>query len=272
VDAAQIDQVLLNLVVNARDAMPGGGRIEIETADVNAAGEVVTGTGDAPGTHVRLRVRDTGTGITPEALAHLFEPFFTTKPAGKGTGLGLSTASSIVTRSGGTMRAESAPGVGAAFDVILPRATVGPAFAALAPPTAPTPKAASGAAETILVVEDEAPIRRFLRLLLESLGYRVLEAPDGPEALSLAATLPRVDLLVSDVVMPRMSGPLLACRLREAHPELAILFISGYIESEAGGEASPPGARFLEKPFTREELARAVRELLDARAGVAIGI
>ena len=268
VDAAHLDQVLLNLVVNARDAMPGGGTIEVETASVNAAGEIAAEPGAA--THVRLRVRDSGSGISPEVRPHLFEPFFTTKPPGKGTGLGLSTAFGIVSQSGGTIRVESAPGRGSTFDVILPRAAAPAALAAGAAAPAPQPGELSG--RVVLVVEDEAPIRRFVRLLFEQLGCRVLDAPDGPEALEVAASVARIDLLVSDVVMPRMNGPVLARHLRERHPAAGVLFISGYVDPEAAGGAPLEGARYLEKPFTREDLARAACEMLAAAVQGAEGI
>jgi PAS domain S-box-containing protein len=260
-DAGQIDQVLMNLVANARDAMPRGGRLLIETANVEWAEGAAPGRLPAPpGRYVRLSVRDTGTGIDAETLAHIFEPFFTTKERGKGTGLGLATVYGIVKQSGGYVGVDTEPGKGSSFDVYLPRVddAVEPAKPAVAP-------AAVSGAKTILVVEDEDALREVAREVLESNGYRVLTASSGKEALSVAAAHPEpLRLLLTDVVMPGMSGQELADRLRAGRPEMSVLFMSGYSDDVVARRGTMGGeARLLTKPFSVATLAQSVHEVLE---------
>ena len=249
-DAGQIEQVLMNLVVNARDAMPGGGRLTLSTRNHPAA--------DAAVTHVVLKVADTGCGIDSAVMAHLFEPFFTTKEEGKGTGLGLATVYGIVHQSGGHLDVESAPGEGASFVVYLPR-TDEPAT----PASAATAAAGRGH-ETILVVEDEASIRSLAREILEGQGYAVLEAPGADEALRRAAEhAGPIHLLLTDVVMPGKSGVDLARDLLGLRPGLRVVYMSGYADRAV--QADAPGVAFVQKPFDPTLLARRVRATLDQR-------
>jgi PAS domain S-box-containing protein len=250
-DAGQIEQVLMNLVVNARDAMPGGGRLTLSTRNHPAAA-------DAAVTHVALMVADTGCGIDGAVMAHVFEPFFTTKEEGKGTGLGLATVYGIVHQSGGYLEVESAPGEGASFAVYLPR-TDEPAT----PPSAATAAAGRGH-ETILVVEDEASIRSLAREILEGQGYAVLEAPGADEALRRAAEhAGPIHLLLTDVVMPGKSGVDLAQDLLGLRPGLRVVYMSGYADRAVDADA--PGVAFVQKPFDPALLARRVRATLDQR-------
>ncbi|MCI0343590.1 MAG: response regulator [Planctomycetales bacterium] len=262
-DPGQIEQVVMNLVVNARDAMPGGGKLAIETSDVVLEEDYArTHVGARAGPHVLLAVTDTGVGMRPEVLSHLFEPFFTTKEPGKGTGLGLSTVYGIVRQGGGHVGVYSEPGRGSTFKVYLPAAEGPPEGTAPAPPA---PVALRGS-ETVLVVEDETGLRELARRILIEAGYRVLEARDGREALVLAVKEPGlIHLLLTDVVMPEMGGPQLARKLASARPDMRALFVSGY--TEHGAEQAGPleaGALFLPKPFGRDQLLRKVREVLDA--------
>jgi two-component system cell cycle sensor histidine kinase/response regulator CckA len=256
-DPSQIDQVLMNLVVNARDAMPEGGRLEVETGNAELDEAFVRPhAGLAPGRYARLRVRDSGTGMRPETQSHIFEPFFTTKPQGKGTGLGLPTVFGIARQSGGTVLVESEWGRGTTMEVYLP------VFQGAAKPAPVTPAAtigrAAGGGETVLVVEDEDDLRRLLLEVLRGRGYTVLEASRPEQALEVSEQYAgHIDLLVTDVVMPNMNGPALAAKLRQQRPELPVLFISGYSEP---AQAPRP---FLKKPFPPEALAQAVRALLD---------
>ncbi|MCC6858514.1 MAG: PAS domain-containing protein [Bryobacterales bacterium] len=261
-DPGQVEQVILNLAVNARDAMPEGGRLTIETREVDLqqaeAGQLPL---PASGRYVLLAVSDTGHGMDKETLAHLFEPFFTTKQMGRGTGLGLSTVYGIVRQSGGYIWAHSEPGMGATFRIYLPVLCEAPAE------TQPQPRPAGAAAgtETILLVEDEASLRRMVAEALGRCGYTVLQAGGGEEALSVArAHKGPLHLLVSDVVMPGMNGRDMARKLRRARPGLKCLFVSGY--AQAGLQRPRParsGTDFLQKPFTAEALARKVRQMLD---------
>ncbi|HEV3076785.1 MAG TPA: response regulator [Thermoanaerobaculia bacterium] len=263
-DAGQIEQVLMNLAVNARDAMPGGGRLTLSTRNDPAAGTGSDGAAragaDAPAeaTHVVLKVADTGCGIDSAVMAHLFEPFFTTKEEGKGTGLGLATVYGIVHQSGGRLEVESVPGEGASFAVYLPR-TDEPAT----PASAATAAAGRGH-ETILVVEDEASIRSLAREILEGQGYAVLEAARADEALRRAAehTGP-IHLLLTDVVMPGKSGVELAQDLLARRPGLRVVYMSGYADRAV--QADAPGVAFVQKPFDPALLARRVRAMLDQR-------
>ncbi len=258
VDVGQIEQVILNLAINARDAMPGGGRLTVETADVELRAPQAAAREPVPaGRYVALRVRDTGVGMDEAAQRHVFEPFYTTKASGKGTGLGLATVYGIVKQSGGQITLASAPGEGTAFEILLPRVeeSVG------APP--PSAAASAGGDETILLVEDREDVRGLTVELLRRLGYRVLAAGSGEEALSLAgAHRGPIDLLLTDVVMPHLGGRELARRLLAARPAMRVLFMSGFAGEALAGAAGGAPEALLEKPFTAEGLTRAVRQSL----------
>ncbi len=262
-DAGMLDQVLMNLAINARDAMPGGGRLRIETAEVDVSEPHAGGNPErAPGRYFRLRVSDTGAGIPPEALPHLFEPFFTTKEPGKGTGLGLATVFGIVRQHGGWIEVESASGQGARFDVHLPAADPKPTPAG--PVTEEAPPAGGG--ETLLLVEDEPELRRITRAALERAGYRVIEAADGQEALGLwERERDAIDLLLTDLVLPGpLGGRALAARLRARSPGLKVLLTSGYSAELADSEHTlAPWEAFLQKPAASRDLLAAVRNALD---------
>jgi PAS domain S-box-containing protein len=262
-DPGQMEQLIMNLVVNASDAMPQGGRLTISTANVTLDAEFVRRhQGSAAGHYAALTVEDTGTGMAADVLARAFEPFFTTKELGKGTGLGLSTVYGLVKQSGGYITIDSIPGSGTKVTSYLP---VVSAAADVAPSRTQTAPAAGGT-ETILLVEDEAGVRELVRTILESHGYKVLPAQDGDEALAIEAGYQgEIHLLLSDVIMPGLSGPALTERILERRPNVAVLFVSGH----AGEKAVELGidrerAGFLQKPFTPRLLAQAVRERLDA--------
>jgi PAS domain S-box-containing protein len=262
-DPTQLEQMITNLVVNARDAMPLGGRLTLETSRTRIDDPLARQhVGVRPGPHVRLVVRDTGIGMDAVTRAHIFEPFFTTKGPGKGTGLGLATVYGIVTQAGGTIGVETEPGQGATFIIHLPYVE--------APVELAGERTAAGAAphgsETVLLVEDEGSVRGLARDILHRHGYTVLEASDGDEALRVAqAHRGAIHLLLTDVVMPRMGGRELADRLAAARGPLKVLYVSGYADDAAAAEAAPePGRAFLEKPFTAAALASKVREVLDA--------
>jgi signal transduction histidine kinase len=259
-DPTQLEQVIINLVANARDAMPDGGKVTIETANAELAEASVEPPHDvAPGPYVRLTVRDSGVGMDVATQARLFEPFFTTKEVGKGTGLGLATVYGIVRQSGGTIAVHSTAGTGSTFDVYLPRAADVAASGAAGAPAAVIPDGGG----TVLLVEDEDAVRELAREILQERGYVVLEARNGREALEVAARTPGpISLLLTDVVMPGMSGPDLARRLIIGRPALKILYVSGHPDRAADGEARAPGL-FLHKPFSPEALAAKVREALD---------
>jgi len=262
-DPGQLEQVLLNLAVNARDAMPRGGRVTIETANADldetyAAQHAAV----APGRYVMFAVSDTGTGMDAATQTRLFEPFFTTKAKGKGTGLGLATVYGIVKQSGGYIWVYSEPGQGTSMKVYLPR--VDAPIEPITPP--PPPSGSLRGSETILIVEDQEEVRNLTRRLLEARGYRVLVAASGAEALEVAApSTERIDLLVTDVIMPRMSGREVALLLGPAQPHMKVLFVSGYPdESIVHHGVLDPGVAFLQKPFTAQTLAQKVRAVLDA--------
>lgn len=266
VDPGQIDQVVMNLVVNARDALPRGGKLTISTAQAEiTAADVPRYIGSKPGSYVLLEVRDNGLGMSEEVQSHVFEPFFTTKELGKGTGLGLSTVYGIVKQSNGYIWVESALGEGTAFRIYLPRLE-GQAVAESRPE-----KAASSCrgTETILLVEDNDLVRRLARSVLEQFGYRVLEARNGEEAYRLGRGYEeRIDLLLTDVVMPGRSGQTLAGQIREMRPETEVLFMSGYSEESTLNQGTLRGGRhFLQKPFSPQELGQRVRKLLDESGG-----
>jgi PAS domain S-box-containing protein len=257
-DAVQLEQVIINLAVNARDAMPRGGSLRISTANVTLLDHGTI----PPGDYVVIAVSDSGEGMSPETMNRVFEPFFTTKEKGKGTGLGLSTVYGIVKQFNGHIDLESVQGAGTTFRIYLPRVDV-------SPPPAPTvierpqPEILTGS-ETILLAEDEAQLRRLYATLLSRLGYRVLETANAEEALAIGTEyLNAIDLVISDVVMPVMSGSDLASRLQALRPDLRVLLISGYTaEALTPHDLTQPGRSFLQKPFEPVDLARRVRTLL----------
>jgi PAS domain S-box-containing protein len=260
-DAAEIEQVVMNLALNARDAMPDGGTLSIETANVTASAVLPPAVG--PGPYVRLTIRDTGVGMDAHVKEHAFEPFFTTRPVGRGTGLGLSTVHAIVTQLRGHVWVESEPGQGSAFHVCLPVAVPQPSLEPIA--TEPAP-AEAGRRGTILLVEDEDTVRRFAKLALERHGYQVVEASTPEDALALAADGGRAfSLLLTDVVMPRISGPELAGRLTTIRPGLPVLYMSGYPSALVLQDGQlDPATRLIAKPFTAADLLLRVAEALDA--------
>jgi len=263
-DPVQVEQMVINLAVNARDAMPEGGLLRISTR-LHRAQEGRPGglEGETAGDFAVLVVEDTGTGMDEAIVSHIFEPFFTTKPRGKGTGLGLSSVYGAVRQSGGHVAVRSQPGSGATFEVYLP-AVETPIDAPL--PSRPATDRTEGS-ETILLVEDDAPMRRLLARVLEGQGYRVLAAQDGDEALSLASEYDEgIDLLVTDLVMPGLDGRTLATRLRESRDGLPVLFMSGYAHDTLDGAllgGRNGTAEFLQKPFTIQSLGRKIRQILD---------
>ncbi|MBI5366092.1 MAG: response regulator [Planctomycetes bacterium] len=270
-DRGQLEQVVMNLAVNARDAMPRGGTLSIRTSPVEVSpNPAATHVGLRPGRYVEMRVSDTGCGMDAQVRAQIFEPFFTTKEPGKGTGLGLSTVYAILQQSGGTISVESAPGAGSIFTLRFPCALAGAAQAGAGAAGAggAAPRSA-GAGELVLVVEDEDSLRRFIQLVLESRGYRVLLAAEGDEAVRLlTATAEPVHLLLTDVVLPNVNGIELARRCAALRPETRVLFMSGYTEHPAlGADARDPRMPFLQKPFSPSQLAAKVRELLDLPRG-----
>jgi len=262
-DQAQLEQVLVNLVVNARDAMPKGGTLTIETAQVELTRSPVYHlTPLPPGPYVRLSVSDTGCGMDRQTQSHIFEPFFTTKGEGKGSGLGLSTVFGIVTQSGGALDVTSRVGHGTRFELYFPHVESDMLATA---PTQPSRQPQRGT-ETILVVEDEPSVRTLVRDELRKLGYQVVEAKNGVEACLLATQQAgSIQLLLTDVVMPGMGGRELAQHLSVIKPDLRTLFMSGYMDDVGIMAGQDEGtSSFLQKPFTPEMLARAVRNLLDA--------
>ena len=261
-DPGQIEQVIMNLTVNSRDAMPNGGKLTIETANVELdLAYTRQHPGSRVGRYVMLAVTDTGTGIDPEIQSQIFEPFFTTKERDKGTGLGLATVYGVVKQSGGYIAVDSEKGKGARFSVYLPRVEETAA--------APEAKAASPGnlrgSETILLVEDAEPLRKLAHMFLKESGYDVLAAADGAEALEVARSCSRpIHLLLTDVVMPGINGRVLAERLAPMQPGMRVLYMSGYTDSFiAGHGVLEAGTHLLHKPFTQETLAKKVREVLD---------
>jgi PAS domain S-box-containing protein len=262
IDPSQLEQVILNLAVNARDAMPDGGRLAIASEPIEADEALVDGTGARPGPYVRVRVSDTGIGMDDATRAHMFEPFFTTKQQRGGTGLGLATVFGIVQQSGGFMRVESEPGRGTTFEVYVPRTERAPDRAS-SPPLAVT---VARGGETILLVEDDELVRKQVLALLLREGYQVLSAANAGEALLISEQKPRVDLLLTDVVMPIMNGRQLSERLRVHYPELPVIFMSGYHDDEVlRGMLGSPDVVYLQKPVRRDMLVEKLRELLDRR-------
>jgi two-component system cell cycle sensor histidine kinase/response regulator CckA len=264
-DPGQIEQVIVNLALNARDAMPDGGRITIATADAELSPTYAVAHAEVrPGPHVLLSVADTGHGMDDETQAHLFEPFFTTKERGKGNGLGLATVYGIVQQSGGHIRVNSAANSGSTFLIYLPRIEAPEDGGQEA--VRPLPPHPSPGTETVLLAEDDEAVRRFAREILWGNGYKVLEAGNGREALLLSeAHRGEIHLLLTDVVMPKMSGRELTERIRPLRPDLRILYMSGYTDDAILRDGVlEDGIPFLQKPFTPEGLARKVREVLDS--------
>jgi PAS domain S-box-containing protein len=263
IDPSQIEQVIVNLAINARDAMPGGGHLTIETANVELDEASATGHAEVqPGPHVLLAVSDDGTGMTEEVKAHLFEPFFTTKGIGRGTGLGLATIFGIIKQSGGHIWVDSEPGQGSTFKVYLPRSEGTVACAALQSRMAALP---SGH-EVVMLVEDDGAVRELAERVLRQQGYSVISVADGQEALHLAeACQAPIQLLLTDLVMPGLSGQALAERLIQQRPDLKVVFMSGYADDVLTSQAmAGPGRAFLQKPFSSPALARKVRAVLDS--------
>ncbi len=261
VDPGQIQQVLLNLVVNARDAMPAGGALHIATDEVEITPGLAASLEVEPGRYCLLEVRDTGEGMPPEVASRIFEPFFTTKGVGQGTGLGLATVYGIVRQSGGAVSVESDLGAGTQFRVYLPNRAQ-EAGAGEGTERREVPRGN----ETLLLVEDDGAVRRHLRSMLERSGYQVLEAVDGVEALEVSRAFPEpFDMVVTDVVMPRMSARELVERLEEERGAMRVLFVSGYVDDVLSrhGVTTETGRSLLQKPFTRDQLAERVRALLD---------
>ncbi|WP_433305115.1 PAS domain S-box protein [Actinoplanes sp. CA-030573] len=266
-DASQIEQILLNLAVNARDAMPGGGTLAIETSNAELDSDDVTGTPLNPGRYVRVRVSDTGAGMPPDVIERAFEPFYTTKPKGSGTGLGLATVYGIATAAGGDVRLYSEHGIGTTVTVVLP---------AVEAPTATdaTPNLTGGPAtdvpphETILMVEDEDDLRQITSRILTRAGYQVLAAAGGEQAIHLAQTHPAaIDLLLTDVIMPNMMGNEVAAGVKHHRPDIPVLYMSGYAEPVLTENGTlPDGVTIIEKPFTRRELLDRIRTFLQLRA------
>ena len=264
-DRGQIEQVIVNLVVNARDAMPEGGSISVEVGNTDLdAAYAASHPPTAPGCYVMLAVSDTGTGMDAATRARVFEPFFTTKEKGKGTGLGLATVYGIVKQSGGYVWLYSEAGKGATFKIYLPRVEGVAEARAATPRPAPAPPGT----ETVLLVEDEGTLRELAREVLEASGYRVLEAAGGEDALRVAdAHAGTIHLLLTDVVMPGMSGRVVAERLAPSRPGMKVLYTSGYTDDAVFQRGVlPEGTAFIQKPFTTEGLARKVREILDSEA------
>jgi CheY-like chemotaxis protein len=260
-DAGQVEQVVMNLSLNARDAMPSGGTLTIVTRNAKEADRLPVAT---TGPYVLMTIRDTGTGMDAGTREHLFEPFFTTKPVGKGTGLGLSTVYGIVKQLGGFITVESEVGEGTTFRIFLPASSRAPETVQAA--AKPGPVMVSR--ETILLVEDEQSVRRFAKHALERHGFRVLEAATPEQALSIGESGDEpIALLLTDVVMPQLSGPELAERLQKVRPELPVLYMSGYPASMVMQGGQPDASvRLLPKPFTTADLLANIEDIL-ARTG-----
>jgi CheY-like chemotaxis protein len=265
-DPGQLTQVLINLTVNARDAMAGAGTLRVRTENVQVSPEAASmQAGLSPGSYAALIVEDTGGGIDPAVLPHIFEPFFTTKDVGHGTGLGLATVYGIVKQSDGYVSVESTPGQGARFSVLLPRTIDADAATLVRDPEPPV-----RGSETVLLVEDDRAVRAAVRRMLDTLGYVVLEASTGVEALGMvrhACERGRaIDVVLTDVVMPELGGRALSDAIAEVWPGMTILYMSGYTDDEIVRRgAMVPGSLFLEKPFTTQDLAAAMARALATR-------
>jgi len=266
-DPGQIEQVLLNLAVNSRDAMPNGGTLTIETGNISmTADDARRLVGLKPGEYVVLSIADTGSGMDDNTRSHLFEPFFTTKGQGKGTGLGLSTVYGIVKQSQGYIWCESEVGKGTCFHIYLPRVDEVASSSNSELRSVASPQGR----ETVLLAEDEEGVRGLVHTLLEELGYTVHEASNGAEALELYGKLNgKVDLLITDLIMPKLGGMDLIAQLKAKRPDLRVIYMSGYADQAVDNPAlQSSGQIFLSKPFRADTLARAVREVLD-RAPIA---
>ena len=262
-DPGQLEQVLMNLAVNARDAMPQGGKIRMETGYVEMSAEEARDVDLPPGRYVMLKVIDTGRGMDRATLSHVFEPFFTTKPVGKGTGLGLAMVYGIVKQSGGGIRVESEADRGTGFRLYLP-AVEGESSGLV---ERSGTQHVLGGTETILIAEDEPDLRDLTRIFLEGFGYRVLEAGSADEALKIAQSFrERIHLLLTDVIMPGMSGRQLAEKILSSRPETKIVYMTGYTDDMVVQyKVLEPGVQLLQKPFTKVDLAQKVRATLDER-------
>jgi CheY-like chemotaxis protein/two-component sensor histidine kinase len=262
VDPGQMEQVIMNLVVNSRDAMPQGGKVTIETINIELDEAYASQHPETQqGQYVQVAVSDTGSGMDAATQARIFEPFFTTKGPDKGTGLGLSVVHGIVKQSGGRVEVYSELGLGTTFKIYLPMAEdEAPASRLI------TPKRSRSGKETILLVEDEAGVRSLARLILEKQGYKVLDAKNGEEAVILSRNFAGIiDIMVTDTVMPKMSGPQLAQHLTASRPKMKVLYLSGYTDDAVVHHGIiDPDTPFLQKPFTADGLTNKVRELLDS--------
>jgi two-component system cell cycle sensor histidine kinase/response regulator CckA len=260
-DPARIEQILINLAVNSRDAMPGGGTLAFETGNAElGVAETIAHPGAAPGRYVRLLVSDTGVGMDSEVAARAFEPMFTTKAAGKGTGLGLATVYTIVTQAGGIIDLSSTPGRGTSIEIHLPASQ-----GSRVPAPRPAQAVPAGRGESVLIAEDDEAVRRVAERILETAGYRVTSCPGGVEALDLLDDpSARFDLLLADVVMPGMRGDDLARRAVAMRPGLPVLFMSGYSDDAPPSDLGPTsgGVGFIDKPFDAGALLERLRELL----------
>ena len=262
-DPNQLENALLNLVINARDAMPSGGRLRLETVNTHLGPHDVAAQRDVlPGDYVCIRVSDTGSGMTPDVITRAFEPFFTTKPLGQGTGLGLSMIYGFVKQSEGHVRIDSRVGEGTRVALFLPRFEGAVDEAGAVAGAAETPRAEG---ETVLVVEDEALLRELVVEILGELGYRIIEAADGPEGLKVVQSKKqRIDLLVTDIGLPGLNGRQLADAARESRPGLKVLFMTGYAENAVFGNGLDSGMQMITKPFNPDALASRVREMFEA--------
>jgi CheY-like chemotaxis protein len=268
-DPVQIEQVVMNLAANARDAMPNGGKLTIETARTNLDETYQQRHSLVPqGDYVMVAVSDSGHGIPPEHIPHIFEPFYTTKTEGKGTGLGLATVYGIVKQNGGFVWVYSEPEFGTTFKIYLPR--IEPEIHRVLRP--PAVEHVAGGCETLLLVEDEAAVRRSTLEFLTSSGYIVLEAENGQHALKIATEFKGpIHLMITDVVMPQLGGAGLASRLAALRPEMQVLYVSGYAENTILRQgAIDINARFLQKPFSLKALACKIREIIDSKAPVLV--
>jgi two-component system cell cycle sensor histidine kinase/response regulator CckA len=268
VDPAQLEHVLVNLALNARDAMPEGGVLTIATRNVEVSIDLEDSlSGPAPGEYIEVAVRDTGTGMDAETRRQIFDPFYTTKEVGKGSGLGLATVYGVVRQSGGTVSVDSAPGEGTVVRVFLPRVPAPIDEPGLVDQDVALPVGKPGfdrlRGSTVLVVEDDERIRGLLDSVLKDNGYDVIVARNGVEALELSARN-GIDLLLTDVVMPELGGPELADRMAERNPELHVIFMSGYSEEILSSRLGGPARMLLEKPFSLPDLLDSVRASLEA--------
>jgi CheY-like chemotaxis protein len=260
-DPGQIEQILVNLAVNARDAMPEGGTLTIDTGNTTTDDSYTAAhPGLEPGGYVRLRISDTGTGMTNEVIERAFEPFFTSKPKGSGTGLGLATVYGIVTQSGGQVRLYSEPGLGTTVSVLLPATD----RVAAEPVPSPPPAQISGQ-QTVLLVEDDSAIREVVRRILERSGYQVLTATDSPHAVDLASQGHDIHLLLTDVIMPGMLGKEVAAAVLAVQPTVRVLYMSGYAQPILASQGTlEPGIVLVEKPFTEQVLLDRINHVLTA--------